>query len=154
MDKLLNRIASALIIIIFAAIVILISEFAYADEMPKEMYMPNDAGGFVVLTTEPCAFDKVTKEYPYRAFATESSDAVDHEGCWSTPDVSNVPTQLYSKSEGAPDAPTIRIIAIVNTWWREGGKASFFQSNFSKEKKRMLSNGTYEITLNPIVVKP
>lgn len=127
---------------------------AAAAELPKEMYMPNDAGGFVVLTTQPCKFEQVTKEYPYRAYATESSDAVNHEGCWDSPDTSAVPTQLMSKSEGAGTAPTIRVIPMVNTWWAEGGMATFMQSNFSPEKKRYLSNGTLESTLPSIVVKP
>ena len=127
---------------------------AVAADLPKEMYMPNDAGGFVVLTLEPCAFEQASKEYPYKAYAKESSDAVYHEGCWSSPDTSDVPTQIMSKSEGAPEAPTIQVIQMVNTWWKEGGKATFMQRNFSPEKKRYLSNGTIEMTLPPIVVKP
>ena len=137
-----------------ALVALLVSLSVSAEEVPKEMYMPNDAGGFVVLTTEPCAFEQVAKEYTYRTYATESSDAVAHEGCWSTPDISNVPTQLYSKSEGAGEPPTIRVIVMINTWWREGGKATFLQTNFNKEKRRYLSNGTFEMTLPPIVVKP
>jgi hypothetical protein len=127
---------------------------AAAAEPPKEMYMPNDAGGFVVLTAEPCTHKSVAKEYPYRAYATEGSDAVMHEGCWSTPDTSEVPTELMVKEEGAGPAPTLRVIKMVNTWWVEGGKATFFQSSFLPEKKRYLSNGTIERTLQPIVVKP
>ena len=153
MEKCLNRLGSVIIILAIGACMFLCGSFARADT-PKEMYMTNDAGGFVVLTTEPCAFEQVAKEYTYRTYATESSDAVSHEGCWSTPDTSNVPTELYSKSEGAPDAPTMRIILMVNTWWKEGGKASFFQSNFIKEKKRYLTNGMLEMPLPPIVVKP
>ena len=127
---------------------------ATAAEPPKEMYMPNDAGGFVVLTTRPCTIEKMAEEYPYRAYATESSEAATHEGCWSSPDTSEVPTQLMSKSEGAGPAPTIRVIPLVNTWWVEGGRATFLQTNFSPEKKRYLSNDTIETTLKPIVVKP
>ena len=113
----------------------LVSVAAMADE-PKEMYMANDAGGFVVLTAEPCAFANVVKEYPYKAYATEASDIVHHAGCWSTPDTSEVPTELYSKSEGAGVPPTIRVIRMVNTWWEEGGRASFLQTNFTPQKKR------------------
>jgi hypothetical protein len=90
---------------------------AVAADLPKEMYMPNDAGGFVVLTLEPCAFESVSKEYPYKAYATESSDAVYHEGCWDSPDTSDVPTQIMSKSEGAPEAPTLRVIHMVERGW-------------------------------------
>jgi hypothetical protein len=136
-----------------AALALLVSLSAHA-EPPKEMYMPNDAGGFVVLTAEPCAHKNVAKEYTYRAYATESSEAVYHEGCWSSPDTSEVPTELMVKEEGAGPAPTLRVIQMVNTWWVEGGKATFFQSAFLPEKKRYLSNGTIDTTLKPIIVKP
>jgi hypothetical protein len=59
-----------------------------------------------------------------------------------------------SKSDGAGPAPTIRVIPLVNNWWVECGRAMFLQTNFSLEKKRYLSNGTIETTLQPIVVKP
>lgn len=130
-----------------AVLALLVSISALADE-PKEMYMANDAGGYVVLTVEPCAFKQVAKDYPYKAYATESSDKVYHEGCWDSPDTSGVPTQLMSTSEGAPTAPTIRVIPMVNTWWAEGGQATFMQSHFSPAKNRI------EMTLKPIVVKP
>lgn len=113
-----------------------------AEDLPNEMYMANDAGGFVVLTTEPCTFDKVSKEYPYRAYATESSDIVLHEGCWTSPDTSEVPDTLFSSSEGAPEPSSYaRVIPMVNTWWKEGGYASFLQEHFTPEKRGYLSNG-------------
>jgi len=153
-----KNIRIALNIGLVISIVLLILSMSYtivkAEEIPKEKYMPNDAGGFVVLTIEPCAFNNVSKEYPYRAYATESSDVVDHEGCWESPDISEVPTSIMSTSEGAPKPPTLHVIQMVNTWWKEGGRASFLQSNFFNEKKRYLSNGTIEMTLPPIVVKP
>lgn len=121
---------------VLASALLVMSLSVNAAEPPKEMYMPNDAGGFVVLTIEPCKFDKVSKEYPYRAYATEASDAAFHEGCWDSPDTSAVPTTIMSKSEGAGEPPTIRVIPMVNTWWVEGGLASFLQSNFRPEKKR------------------
>jgi hypothetical protein len=138
---------------ILASLVLCVSVISYADE-PKEMYMPNDAGGFVVLTIELCKFKEISKEYPYRAYATESSDAVYHEGCWVSPNISSVPTQIISKSEGAGEPPTLHVIRMVNTWWEEGGRATFTQRNFRPEKKRYLSNGTLESTLPPIIVKP
>ena len=121
---------------IVAIIALLVMSLSARADLPKEMYMANDAGGFVVLTIELCEFPEVAKEYPYKAYATESSDAVYHAGCWTSPDTSNLPTELYSKSEGAGTPPTISVIHMVNTWWKEGGTASFLQRNFSPEKKR------------------
>jgi hypothetical protein len=106
-----------------------------AEEPPNEMYMANDAGGYVVLTIEKCRLDTVVLQYPYRAYATESSALVHHEGCWSSPSTDQLPTELLSKSEGAGEPPTIRIIKMVNTFWDEGGTATFLQSAFSSKKK-------------------
>jgi hypothetical protein len=119
------------------AVALLVVSLSVMAEQPKEMYMANDAGGFVVLTAEPCKFENMIKEYPYRAYATESSEAVNHEGCWDSPDTSSVPTQIMSKSEGAGEPPTIRVLPMVNTWWQEGGRATFMQTNFKPEKKRL-----------------
>lgn len=130
--------------LLLSASLMALSLSAMAEELPKEMYMPNDAGGFVVLTVEPCAFEQAAKEYPYRAYATESSDIVNHAGCWTSPDTSEVPTELYSKSEGAGTPPTMRLIPMVNTWWEEGATVIFLQSKFRPEKKRYLSNGKLE----------
>jgi len=137
MDKLLNKI---LIVSIITLILCAAYSIVKADELPTEMYMANSAGGYVVLTTEPCVAESVKKDYPYRAYATESSDIVKHEGCWSSPDTSEVPTSVFSKSEGAPEAPTLHVIQMVSTWWKEGGYASFLQSHFTPEKKRVVGN--------------
>lgn len=134
MDKILNKI---LILAIIALIFCVGYSIAQAEELPTEMYMANSAGGYVVLTTEPCAFEKQAKEYPYRAYATESSDLAKHEGCWVSPNTDEVPTELFSTSEGAPEAPKLHVIPMVVTWWEEGGYASFLQSHFSPEKKQV-----------------
>jgi hypothetical protein len=105
-----------------------------AEELPNEMYMANDAGGYVVLTIEKCRLDTVVIQYPYRAYATESSALVHHEGCWSSPSTDQLPTELLSKSEGAGEPPTIRVIKLVNTFWDEGGTATFLQSAFKSKK--------------------
>ena len=97
--------------------------------------MANDAGGYVVLTIEKCRLDTVVIQYPYRAYATESSALVHHEGCWSSPSTDQLPTELLSKSEGAGEPPTIRVIKLVNTFWDEGGTATFLQSAFKSKKK-------------------
>ena len=110
-----------------------------AAELPKEMYMPNDADGFVVLTVEPCQFPSADKQgFHYRAYATEVSGAVtnQHEGCWNSPDVKD-----------APQMPGVKIIPLVNTWWN-GDVVTYQQSQFGPEKKR------WDIKLSPIEVKP
>jgi hypothetical protein len=122
-------------------LVLLITAPALADE-PKEMYMPNDAGGFLTLTSEPCTLvgaDKVS--YPYRAYATESSELAIHEGCWS---------RYTDDSVYATFAES-----MVNTWWGPGLMANFRQKLFSPEKKRLPEQARpIDIKLQPIEVRP
>ncbi len=110
-----------------AIIAVLISSSAFAEDYPKEMYMPNEAGGFVTLTQEACAYtDAVEQGYEYRAYATEDAEGkIVHEGCWFSPSI-----------DGAPQVQGLKIIPIVNTWWAEGGQATFIEPQFSPEKKR------------------
>ena len=117
-----------------AVLALLVSMSAYADE-PKEMYMPNDAGGFLVLTLEPCQLAGANKEaYPSRAYATESSDLAIHEGCWVR----------YTFAE-----------SMVNTWWGPGLMANFRQKLFSPEKKRLEEQvRPMDIQAPEVIVKP
>lgn len=109
-----------------AILALLISMSATAEE-PKEMYMPNEAGGFVTLTTEVCGYTEAVKQgFKYRAYATEDAEGkIVHEGCWISP-----------STEGAPHAEGVRIIPVVNTWWVEGGQATFLVPNFGPERRR------------------
>jgi hypothetical protein len=106
-----------------AILALLVSLSAAADE-PKEMYMPNESGGFVTLTIEPCLYDSVKKEYPYRAYATEdAAGEIVHEGCWISPSIAEAPKSM-------------KIIPVVNTWWVDGGQVTFLAPQFSPERKR------------------
>jgi hypothetical protein len=113
------------------------TQLAAAQDLPKELYMPNEAGGFVVITTDACPnADAVKKGYKFRAYATESSDAVRHDGCWDSP-----------STAGAPKMEGVRIIALVNLWFN-GDTATVPQTMFGPEKKR------WDITLPEIEVNP
>jgi hypothetical protein len=95
-------------------------------EMPTEMYMPTEAGGFITLTLEGCQFHQaVNLGLLHRATSSESNGVL-HEGCWDSPSIAE-----------APKHPGIRIIPVVNTWWEEDQQITTFRTNqFSPEKKR------------------
>ena len=122
-----------------AVISLLLSNFALAETPPKELYMPNESGGFVVLTTDACPIADAAKlGYKYRAYATESDseNPARHEGCWDSPSIA-----------GAPKLEGIRIIPLVNLWF-DGDLITFPQTMFGPEKKR------WDIKLPEITVKP
>ena len=105
----------------------------------KELYMPNESGGYVVLTLEECKIPEArTKGFNSRAYATETdaANSVTHEGCWNSPDTSE-----------APKVQGVKIIPIVNLWF-EGDVVFFPQSYFGPEKKR------YDIITPTVEVKP
>jgi len=92
-----------------------------AEELPKELYMPNDAGGFIVITVEECGIEYVRETFPNRAYATEVTDdkEVVHEGCW----VTEVP-------------PDPQYIPLFNIFFEPNIVASFPHRDFSPIKKR------------------
>ena len=122
-----------------AVLFLLLSNLALAQDLPKELYMPNESGGYIVLTTDACPTAEVAKKgYKYRAYATESDSEkpATHEGCWDSPSVADAP-----RMEG------VKIIPLVNLWF-DGDMATFPQTMFGLEKKR------WDIKLPEITVKP
>ena len=120
-----------------AVIFLLYSNLALTQELPLELYMPNESGGYIVLTTDACAnTDALKLGYTYRAYATESdSDTpVTHQGCWDSPSVAD-----------APRLPGVRIIPLVNLWF-DGDMATFPQTMFGPEKRRW--------NIDPMLIKP
>lgn len=106
-------------------IVLLASCFALqSEELPKELYMPNDAGGFIVVTVEDCSIERVKETFPNRAYATEvleDGSEVIHEGCW----------------ESAKDMPNDpRFFNVFNIFFEPNIVATYPHYDFSPEKKR------------------
>ena len=110
-----------------AVLFLLLSNLALAQDLPKELYLPYESGGYIVLTTDACPTAEVAmKGYKYRAYATESDSEkpATHEGCWDSPSVADAP-----RMEG------VKIIPLVNLWF-DGDMATFPQTMFGLEKKR------------------
>jgi len=112
-----------------AALTLLFSTSLLAADYSKskELYMPNESGGYVVLTTEECNLPEAkVKGFDSRAYATETDSAnpVTHEGCWNSPDTS-----------AAPRVPGVTIIPLVNLWF-DGDIVFYPQNLFGPERKR------------------
>ena len=122
-----------------AVISLLSSGLALAQDLPKELYMPNESGGYIVLTTDACPNAGAVKlGYKYRAYATESDSEkpVRHEGCWDSPNTAD-----------APKTAGVRIIPLVNLWF-DGDTVTFPQTLFTPEKKRWEIAPTVEVKPN------
>ena len=102
----------------------------------KELYMPNESGGYVVLTVEECKIAEArAKGFDSRAYATESDSEkpATHEGCWDSPSTADAP-----KLQG------VKIIPLVNLWFN-GDMVTFPQTMFGPEKKRWNIAPTIEV---------
>ena len=122
-----------------AVISLLFSSLALAQDLPKELYMPNESGGFIVLTIDACPNTSAVKlGYKHRAYATESDSEkpATHEGCWDSPSTADAP-----KLQG------VRIIPLVNLWF-DGDTVTFPQTMFTPEKKRWDVAPTIEVKPN------
>jgi hypothetical protein len=104
-----------------AVIFLLFSSLALAQDLPKELYMPNESGGYIVLTTDACP---------------NAEKPATHEGCWDSPSVADAP-----KMEG------VRIIPLVNLWF-DGDMVTFPQTMFGPEKRRWNVAPTVEVKPN------
>jgi hypothetical protein len=122
-----------------AVISLLSSSIVLAQDLPKELYMPNESGGYIVLTTDACPNAGAVKlGYNYRAYATETEgdQPATHEGCWDSPSLAD-----------APRSAGIKIIPLVNLWF-DGDVVTFPQTLFGPEKKRWNIAPTIEVKPN------
>lgn len=102
-------------------IALLLAMDSYADNI--EVYTPNDAGGFIVLTQEKCQLSKYKESFPYRAYATTNEPNVKHEACYDVPDISQ-----------APKVPGYRVFPIVNFIDVDGIRLEYPLEIFSSSK--------------------
>lgn len=93
-----------------------------------EIYMANEAGGYVVLTHEPCQMEPHKELYPYHAYATEGNGTV-HLGCFTIPSIKE-----------APKVPGMDVFAVVN-FIDEDGESFVIPAHFFKSEKPDNLNG-------------
>ena len=94
----------------------------------NEVYMANEAGGYVVLTHEPCLMKSHKDLYPYHAYATEGNGTV-HLGCYIIPSI-----------EDAPRSPDFEVFAVVN-FIDEDGESFVIPAHFFSSEKPQGLNG-------------
>ena len=88
--------------IILTALLSVITTVAFANES-LTVCLPNEAGGYIVLTHELCQSNLVNKKlFPYHAYATEASGTI-HPACYDIPSTAD-----------AKPTPNTKIIPVVN----------------------------------------
>lgn len=84
-------------------VALLLALDSLAQEPAFEVYTPNDAGGYITLTHEPCQIDQYKTTYPYRGYATTNEANIVHEGCYDVPSIAE-----------APKIPGYKVFPMVN----------------------------------------
>ena len=85
----------------------------------EERYMPNEAGGFIILTDNPCEIEYAkNKDFDFKFIATEK-DGTEHIGCWNSYEAKDVGNS-----------------GVVNLWVEPGLVLMFKQYLFSDKKER------------------
>jgi len=88
--------------IVITTLISILTTVAFANESPT-VCLPNEAGGYIVLTHDACKSNLVNKKlFPYHAYATEASGVI-HQACYDIP----------STAEAKPQ-PGTKIIPVVN----------------------------------------
>lgn len=98
----------------------LFSTASIAEE--HEVYMANQAGGYVVLTHEPCQMEAYKELYPYHAYATEADGTI-HPGCFTIPSIAE-----------APEVEGMKVFAVVN-FIDEDGESFVLPAHFFTSEK-------------------
>ena len=92
-----------------------------------EVYMANEAGGYLVLTDEACSLGKLKEQFPCSAYGTESTGTI-HHGCYNVP--------LPPTAEETEQIPLgMEIIPVVNLLDLEDGSVYTLRIDlFTSEK--------------------
>lgn len=90
-----------------ALLAITISLSAHAD---SEIYMANQAGGYLTLTHESCKAEKVKDQFPWHAYGTEANGTT-HDACYVIPSPPT-PAELSEIPQGVSIIPVINLIDL------------------------------------------
>lgn len=93
----------------------------------SEIYMANQAGGWLALTHEPCHIEKIKAQFPFHAHATEANGK-EHMACYVIP---NPPTPEEAKEI----PPGVKVFPVVNLYDPEDGQVHTLRADwFTSEK--------------------
>lgn len=110
-------------------VVLLSASTAIADQ--GEIYMANQAGGWLTLTHQECKSEQHKKTFPWHAYGTESNGTI-HQACY------NVPTTPTAKEQEEVPQGMI-IIPVINLLDLEDGIVHTLRADlFTSEKSNQL----------------
>lgn len=118
------------------AVLVMCLLFSVNANAEFEIYMANQAGGYLVLTHDECATPSYKDRFPFRGYGTEiksNGQQVFHEGCYMVP-----PPPTPEEAKSIP--PGVKIIPVINFIDDEGIVHTLSADWFTSEKPEDLAN--------------
>ena len=76
-----------------------------------EVYMENQAGGYLALTHQECKVDKLKDTFPYHAYGVDGEGNVLGQACYQIPKLPNQ-EEMAEVPEGMSVIPVVNIIDL------------------------------------------
>ena len=88
--------------------ILLTTSLSYAQD---EVYMENQAGGYLALTHQECKVDKLKDTFPFHAYGVDGEGNILGQACYQIP---KLPTQaeMTEVPEGMSVIPVVNIIDL------------------------------------------
>lgn len=76
-----------------------------------EVYMENQAGGYLALTHDECKVDKLKEVFPYHAYGVDGNGQTVGQACYQIPKLPNQ-AEMSEVPEGMSIIPVVNIIDV------------------------------------------
>jgi len=86
-----------------------LTAFAQQDEV----YMENQAGGYLALTHDECKVDGLKEIFPYHAYAVDGENNLIAQACYEMPYFPNQ-EEMNQVPDGMSIIPIVNVIDLVN----------------------------------------
>jgi len=96
-----------------------ISAFAQQDEV----YMENQAGGYLALTHEECKVEKLKEKFPWHAYGVDGTGDIVGQACYQIP-------KLPNQEEMAEVPQGMQVIPVVNIIDLQDGEIHTLQASW------------------------
>ena len=110
---------------LLAVTALLITPLSYAQD---EVYMENQAGGYLALTHQECKVSKLKDVFPYHAYGVDGEGNVLGQACYQIP---KLPTQ--AEMTEVPEG--MSVIPVVNVIDLEDGEVHTLQASWFTSTK-------------------
>jgi hypothetical protein len=90
---------------------LLLTTISFAQEDKLEVYMANQAGGYLALTHQECKVDKLKDTFPFHAYGVDDAGNTIGMACYQIPKLPNQ-EEMKEVPEGMSIIPVVNLIDL------------------------------------------